>query len=699
MQVIPRQWEFDLPNSNLTSTLLTAAQAYSAIGYSVIPLLGDLDPTRPKVPGISWSRFQQAHASLYEHNQWFSESQFAGIGIVTGHISKLVVLDFDSEDVFAEFRIRYLDLIDTHTVRSAGRQLPHLYFELPDHLHIESMKGQGIDVLSNGRYVVAPPTSINGQEYKIIRGGMPKQLTERDIRCIQAFLSANKPYNHETTPQSKDAQALRLTTTPVRITRPSENDLHRLYGHLCQQGSRNEALFRTSLYARNTGWSIEETQQSLVQIHSKQKGSHAQESQRQRQREALATIRSAFSRSARVMTKPALSQGRGYLPNSVREALLQRKMTYLVRTLEGLAASGIREGQKFSTQQVEKLLKGLVGRDSIHKALKSMVNDQPIFERVFPVNPFQTAKAVARATPQLNNKKCSLLPKKNQEKPQGGRPEHYYKMPSINDLCLSLKVDLSASDPLERTDLSSAHKTRMAIHRELIKRRPGQYTRRWLASRLGVTKPTINRYNRLIPIHSRPVYTETIISWSNIERLPFDEPLQGAFLQTIQGKKYPALRIIASMLLTKGTYIGLKEQGGNYYWYGDTKPLQTFAKELEAKQTSKTFRQQPMPILLPECTERAHFKPSNLIDKQTFVANLQYQKFRRRLKNVEQELLAQYIYATLNSIQKKQLSLASARRIASVETEATIQAALKLVCLRTRANNSAGLLITILRSK
>ena len=123
------------------------AEAYFYLGYSVIPLLGDRDLSRPKVPAMPWGGFQKYRASPNDYKQWFSESGFAGLGIVTGRISQLVVLDFDSEPIFNIFKAQYPDLLETHTVRSAGRGLPHLYFKLPPHLHLDSQKGQGIDLL------------------------------------------------------------------------------------------------------------------------------------------------------------------------------------------------------------------------------------------------------------------------------------------------------------------------------------------------------------------------------------------------------------------------------------------------------------------------------------------------------------------------------------------------------------------------
>src|SRR5258707_11605823 len=103
-QVISRQLGFNLHFSNYFQTLLTIAEAYYHLGYSVIPLVGDADPARSKVPAIPWSGFQQHRATLDDHRQWFTQAGFEGLGILTGSISKLVVLDFDSEVLFNDFK-------------------------------------------------------------------------------------------------------------------------------------------------------------------------------------------------------------------------------------------------------------------------------------------------------------------------------------------------------------------------------------------------------------------------------------------------------------------------------------------------------------------------------------------------------------------------------------------------------------------
>ncbi|MEP6985982.1 MAG: bifunctional DNA primase/polymerase [Chloroflexota bacterium] len=676
---------------NYFQTLLTAAEAYSYLGWSMIPLLGDLDPTRSKTPALPWSGYQTYRASLNDYEQWFSDRNFGGLGIVTGRISQLVVLDFDSEHVFNDFRVQYPDLVETHAVRSAGRQLPHLYYKLPDYLHLESQRGEGIDLLSNGRYVVAPPTLINNQAYTITRGGMPKVLTERDIRRLQAFLTARKtrlPALISKPDRPTSISTIKSTTQPPK---PTQHDLERLYHYYCQRGGRNEALFRTSLYARDTGWTEDETRNGLVQPHIQQAASdkHAKEMPAHRQREAQKTIGSAFSRPAR----PIKSRARPSNPqmsNSAREALIQQKMTFVVRTHEGLHSKGIQAGQFISGQQAVELLKGLVGRDSILAALKAKHNGLPIFAPVSPHN------AVATDNSLQLSKTAYLIERKNQEKPQGGRPTHYYKMPSNRELCQLLEVEITSSDPLTAEDYASARQMRMGLQRELIKRRPGQYPRRWLARRLGITKRTLDTYHRLIPIQKRVMYFETPITWKTIERLPFDEPLKGAFLESDHGKKYPALRIVASQLLAAGKGVCLKQRAANFYWYGAEEPA---PRRLQIEQ-NMTARAERLQTFITQKVHVLETRPSIPKNKPAVFLKQKgsHQNFHHPLKDAAQEAQAQMLYNGLNQMSAKQLSLANARRLITQYDAASLATALDRLKTFKSLTNPVGLLVILLRS-
>jgi putative DNA primase/helicase len=72
-------------------TLLEAALKYHELGLSVIPLKLD------KHPFIEWKPHQTERAGEKQIREWWSKWPSACIGIVTGKISGLTVVDVDSE--------------------------------------------------------------------------------------------------------------------------------------------------------------------------------------------------------------------------------------------------------------------------------------------------------------------------------------------------------------------------------------------------------------------------------------------------------------------------------------------------------------------------------------------------------------------------------------------------------------------------
>src|SRR5690606_2209660 len=106
------------------------------------------------------------------------EEGFGGIGVVTGAVSRLAVLDFDSEGAYEAFRKRLPQLDQRRLIRT--RRGFHLHFQLPPQLRLQSRKGRGVDLLAEGCYAVTWPTQIGDTAYKIARGGMPLLLSLED---------------------------------------------------------------------------------------------------------------------------------------------------------------------------------------------------------------------------------------------------------------------------------------------------------------------------------------------------------------------------------------------------------------------------------------------------------------------------------------------------------------------------------------
>ena len=199
----PREMGLILSFSNYFQTLWTTAETYLSLKYSVIPLRGDLDTAQPKAAAVPWKVYQSRRATLSDLHNWFIEQQFPALGIVTGRISRLMVLDFDTPELFQYFKVRYPHLTQTRTIQTHRGW--HLYFCPPD-VPLSSRKGLGVDLLSEGCYVVAPPSTIGETAYRITRGGQPRSLTSSDLHAIHLFLDLLLP-QPESSPQLPPHQA------------------------------------------------------------------------------------------------------------------------------------------------------------------------------------------------------------------------------------------------------------------------------------------------------------------------------------------------------------------------------------------------------------------------------------------------------------------------------------------------------------
>jgi len=140
---------------------LALAREYVARGFSVIPLR-ERDK-RPALP--AWKPFQTRYPTDAELVEWFGKNPKLNIGIVTGKISGVTVVDFDSDKAWEYATSRGFP--ESLTVKTAkGRHCYMAYepgmgnFQKRDDL-------PGIDLRGDGGYVVAP-FSIHPSGFKYI---------------------------------------------------------------------------------------------------------------------------------------------------------------------------------------------------------------------------------------------------------------------------------------------------------------------------------------------------------------------------------------------------------------------------------------------------------------------------------------------------------------------------------------------------
>ncbi len=554
-----------MPDSygNYHADLRDSAIDYRNWGWSVIPIRGDSDLKNPKAAAIAWAQFQQRQPTIAEIESWFDAQQFSGLGIVCGPISGLIVLDFDDADCATAFARACPDLTRTYTVISGQRGLPHYYYHVDANLNVTTRHTPGADLQAAGTYVIAAPTTIANQTWNNSYGSEPLKLTMADIERIHVFLDAY----HYVAPSVRDqAEMLPLATSAVELAEQ--------YMALARRIGRNNALFRIGSLARDSGWTLTAAIEALLNCHVVQppNGSHPAETPEQRRQEGQRTLVSAFRYAPRpcLQTQPP----KPGLPNAIRESLLQNGKVGVARLLDGLLLAGI-DAKTWFTERIacEAVRIYGIGRRTVQAALKALQS----LAQESPRNPPKKQDANAAKEQNKRRKQCSFVTGANRVK-TGGRPAQQFKMPTNGQLYRWLGVRPSGSDRLDAAALQSPAAYRRALQRALIGRRPGQYSRQWLAGRLGVSVWTSRRYDRDIGITVAPRYSEGHIHWSNLDRLPLQVGISqpnGIFIQTADGRCYPPVRSIATRLLRQQHTLLLKRRQWNYYkiYYGNEQVL------------------------------------------------------------------------------------------------------------------------------
>ena len=150
--------------------MLEAALEYSGRGISVIPI-----PPGAKIPGISWKQFQETRADENQIRAWWQRWPNSNIGIVTGAISNLVVLDCDAAEgleIIEQNGGLPVTAVALTSFDETGFRKRHYYFQHPgERLKNFVKKLPGLDFRGDSGYVLAPPSlHPSGARYEWAQG-------------------------------------------------------------------------------------------------------------------------------------------------------------------------------------------------------------------------------------------------------------------------------------------------------------------------------------------------------------------------------------------------------------------------------------------------------------------------------------------------------------------------------------------------
>lgn len=152
-------------------------------GYSVLPVGAD------KRPLVGWKDYQKRLPLENELVTWWGKNKDAGLGIVTGRVSGITVVDIDVKE---KGHMTPKDFPATYTVRTPSGGW-HLYYEYDPGVGTVARGWEalvGVDIRNDGGYVVAPPS--NGYEVVEDNGGVLATFPAEIFKTKGAGGSAGK---------------------------------------------------------------------------------------------------------------------------------------------------------------------------------------------------------------------------------------------------------------------------------------------------------------------------------------------------------------------------------------------------------------------------------------------------------------------------------------------------------------------------
>ena len=208
-------------------------EVYLKNGYSLIPL-----KTNTKIPAISWKQYQKKKASYEDVISWSFKFPGHNLGIVTGQISKLVVIDIDDLAILPKLLKELPELKQTTKVKTTRGF--HFYFSLNGNGKVKATKnflGLKVELFSDGQQVVAAPSKINGVT----------RTFEAPLEMMLPFPS--RLYNKQEKKQTTVTSSLYITPKEApgfKIPTYNGKDvscIRQILSRALQEGERTNSLF------------------------------------------------------------------------------------------------------------------------------------------------------------------------------------------------------------------------------------------------------------------------------------------------------------------------------------------------------------------------------------------------------------------------------------------------------------------------
>ncbi len=148
--------------------MVAYALSYACMGWPVFPL-HNKKPFEFLTPGVKSHGYKDATTDLERIEALWAIHPTACIGLATGKLSGVLVLDMDVPEGYKSLQTlqqQYAPLPETRRSRTGNKGL-HYFFQYPDDGYVyKSAVGlagyEGVDIRAAGGYVVLPPSKLYG---------------------------------------------------------------------------------------------------------------------------------------------------------------------------------------------------------------------------------------------------------------------------------------------------------------------------------------------------------------------------------------------------------------------------------------------------------------------------------------------------------------------------------------------------------
>lgn len=195
-------------------------------------------PAKHPISSLTPNGVKNASLELSDVQQWWALWPDANIAIATGEISDVVVVDVDNTDIWLHLQEKNESIPETWIAETGGGGF-HIYFAYMNGLPNRVGMLPGIDLRSDGGYVVAPPSlHKSGGRYRWLKGQSPRSLQYPAVMpgWLEEIATGNKSGGGASRP------------LPEKIT----------------EGGRNDMLTSAAGVMRRKNFSFEATKAALL---------------------------------------------------------------------------------------------------------------------------------------------------------------------------------------------------------------------------------------------------------------------------------------------------------------------------------------------------------------------------------------------------------------------------------------------------